>query len=346
MKIDQITGAILNKAIGIYVEHAFKGRTDRTRKVFAFEPTETLPQILAKSNPFEDHCAHPDEGRLTENPESTPTRMYALRIGNSAYPHMKLALVEFYLPDEFVFVVDRHDTFHFEPDVPGYQAWCELKEINRLIKESIEAAWHKAGLPTLRSLREERFSQHDIARELRIGGQSILILDEDESRAGILRAILNEEGYRAEIGPFAGVPDPKNPEVIKARERAEQNKVSMRLHPSACPQADDISHLCESFGKLQPALIILDMSYCTGQGPRVAGNLRLDARCQDVPMIGIYSRRDFGPDPDIFDAAIRRPYRSDVLLKLIEQTLVRRSGGSGSFSTVVTSDSGRHKPQK
>ena len=341
MKIDQITGAILNKTIAIYELHAYKGRAGKTHKTFAFEPTETLPQILAKSHPFEDHCAPPEENKTGEPLTSTPTRMYALRIGNSAYPHMKMALVEFYLPDEFVFVVARHDTFHFEPDVPGYQAWCELKEINRLIKDSIEAAWHKAGIPTLRGLREERFKHADIARELRLGGQSILILDEDESRAGILSAILNEEGYQAKIGPIGPVPDPNNPEVIKARERADAQKHSLRLPASACPAADDVSRICETFGKIPPAMILLDMSYCTGQGPRVASNLKMDVRCQDVPIIGIYSRRDFGPDPDTFDASLRRPYRSDVLLKLVEQTLMRRSGGSGSFNTVVTPDDPR-----
>ncbi len=110
MKIDQITGAILNKAIAIYEQHAYKGRAGKTHKTFAFDETKTLPQILSAQSAFEDHCAPIEDAKPGES-ASTPTRMYALRIGNSAYPHMKLALVEFYLPDEFVFVVDRHDTF-------------------------------------------------------------------------------------------------------------------------------------------------------------------------------------------------------------------------------------------
>jgi hypothetical protein len=61
----------------------------------------------------------------------------------------------------------------------------------------------------------------------------------------------------------------------------------------------------------------------------------LDPRGQDIPILGIYSRRDFGPDPEIFDVSIRRPYRTEDLVRLVQETLVHRgSSGSGMVSIV------------
>ena len=67
----------------------------------------------------------------------------------------------------------------------------------------------------------------------------------------------------------------------------------------------------------------------------MAGALRLNSRSQEIPILAIYSRRDFGPDPDLFTASLRRPYRTEAILQLVDSTLVRRgSGGSGLHKAV------------
>ncbi|MBI3831267.1 MAG: hypothetical protein HY291_17240 [Planctomycetes bacterium] len=325
MKLDQIDGKLLNRAIDIYWAHAYRRKADSKRQAPKFPEDENLPKILTGKHPFED---------LSGGPQSVPIqggalpRVFALRLGNDAYPHMKVALVESYFHDEFVFSVDRHDTFHFEPDVPGYDAWCELKEINRILKEAIEDAWHKAGIPTLRSLREQRFKRTELVRNLRADGQSIMILDDDESRAAILKGILENVGFAVIVGP----PGPKpNPDETVVREvmRNTPAGVSLRLPAEACQNAGDVKDLCELAVAHRVMLFVLDVSYRTGQGPRVASALRLNSVTQEVPILAIYSRRDFGPDPDLFDVALRRPYRAEALQALIEQTLFRRPGGSG-----------------
>jgi CheY-like chemotaxis protein len=328
MKLDQITGELLNRAIEVYVSHAYRAKGSGTRQIPRFEPNDRLPAILAAhTNLFEDLSGTGTPGAAGQAGAPTP-RMYALRLGNAAYPHMKLAIVEAFFGDEFVFAVDRHDTFHFDPDVPGYQAWCELKEINRLVKESIEGAWHKAGLPTLRGLREERFSESGLAPKLRAAGHTILVLDDDQARAEILRGIFGEAGYEVVIGPPGPQPNPDDTVVRRARKRARGE--SLRLPASACRGADDVRTLCELIVRHAVALVLLDVSYRTGQGPRVGAALHLDPRGQDIPILGIYSRRDFGPDPEIFDVSIRRPYRTEDLLRLVRETLVHRgSSGSG-----------------
>ncbi|GMV82480.1 MAG: hypothetical protein AMXMBFR7_36640 [Planctomycetota bacterium] len=314
MKMQDITGALLNQAVAIYTQHAFRGQAERARNLPRFAEAQSLAEILAGKHPFEDLTGGMPSTLAAEPVPLTGgslPRVYALRLGNIAYPHMKLALVEAYFADEFVFAVDRHDTFHFEPNVPGYEAWCELKEINRLVKESIEDSWHKAGVPTFRGLREKAFKHPDLVRQLMREGQTLMVLDDDEARADILKGVLAEDGYAIVGGPAGPPPAPSEQDAFSAT-------------------------VCDLVREHRVALVVLDVSYLTGQGPRVAGALRLDARSQAVPILGIYSRRDFGPDPDLFDAALRRPYRKEALLELVHTTLVSRGrGGSGIHNAVL-----------
>lgn len=330
MRMDQLSGELLNKAVAIFMLQAYR-RQAGARKTPIFDPDKSLVQILAGAHPFEDLSATHGEAVPVSG---APPRVYALRLGNEAYPHMKLALVEAYFHDEFIFSVDRHDTFHFEPSVPGYDAWCELKEINRILKEAIEDAWYKEGIPTLRGLREKRFKHTDLVHGMRAEGQTILILDDDESRAEILRNLLAQAGHGVVVGPPGPRPDPEDSAVIQAQERAKGE--SLRLPAAKCRNADDVRELCEIARKNKVALIVLDVSYRTGQGPRVAGALRLNPLTQEIPIVAVYSRRDFGPDPDLFNGSLRRPYRTEALMELVSQIIYRRSGGG----------SGIHKPVK
>jgi len=323
MRADQITGALLNKAVASFLSQAYR-RQVGVRKTPTFHPDQSLPQILAGVHPFEDLSIAQGEAVPVSG---APPRVYALRLGNETYPHMKLALVEAYFHDEFVFSVDRHDTFHFEPSVPGYDAWCELKEINRILKEAIEDAWYREGIPTLRDLRERRFKPTDLVQGMRAEGQTILILDDDESRAEILRNLLAQAGYGVVVGPPGPRPDPTDTAVLQAQERAKG--ASLRLPAAHCRNASDTLSLSDMVRKNKVALTVLDVSYRTGQGPRVAGALQLNPLTQEIPIVAVYSRRDFGPDPDLFSGALRRPYRTEALLELVAQVLFRH-GGSGS----------------
>lgn len=271
MKLDEITGEIVSKAMDVYLQHAYKDPAKREKHRIAVDASARGERVLGAL----DDISGAEPGGL---------RAYAMRLGNQTYPHMKLAIVEAYFPGEFFFAVDRHDTFHFEPDVPGYQAWCELKEINRFIKQAIEDAWYRAGIHTLRKLRETRFGHGEVLAEMK--GRRVLILDDDDNRAAILASILNAGGYET------------------ARLRAY----------------DD---LFQGIEREKAILIVMDVSFHTAQGPRIAGALKLDARTQNVPIVAIYSRLDFGPDPEIFEAALRRPFAAPQLVKLVEWTLIQ-----------------------
>jgi hypothetical protein len=88
---------------------------------------------------------------------NTPPRRYTIRLGNSFYPHMKLAIEMAPHDEGWLFRVDTHDR-HCCPnaDAPEYSAFCQLMERNQKQAEMIEAEWEQAGLPTFKSyLRED-----------------------------------------------------------------------------------------------------------------------------------------------------------------------------------------------
>ncbi len=83
---------------------------------------------------------------------AAPTK-YSLRLGNRHYPHMKLVIDR--APDGrgHLFRADTHD-LHIRPAAgsPDAAAFAELSEKNRVIAESVEAAWEREGLATFKKL--------------------------------------------------------------------------------------------------------------------------------------------------------------------------------------------------
>jgi hypothetical protein len=87
--------------------------------------------------------------------------IYALRLGNAAYPHMKLQIQSWPSPWGYLLSVNTHDQVHaIEPGSPEAIAFLALQAENQRFKEVIEQAWDEAGFPTfLRYLREYILSQ-------------------------------------------------------------------------------------------------------------------------------------------------------------------------------------------
>jgi hypothetical protein len=94
---------------------------------------------LLKAPPFEKVGKAP--GR------STP--IYALRLGNYRYPHMKLQIQPWPNDAGFMLSVNTHDQVAgFEFNAVDALAFRELQVENQRIKEEIEHAWDEGGLPT------------------------------------------------------------------------------------------------------------------------------------------------------------------------------------------------------
>lgn len=88
--------------------------------------------------------------------KSTGTPIYALRLGNTHYPHMKIQIQPWPNPAGFLLSVNTHDqVLSLEAGAEGMNAFREIQEENQRLKEVIEQAWDDAHLPTfLRYLRE------------------------------------------------------------------------------------------------------------------------------------------------------------------------------------------------
>jgi hypothetical protein len=97
------------------------------------------PDELLKASPFE---------RVGKAPGRS-TAIYALRLGNYRYPHMKLQIQPWPNDAGFMLSVNTHDQVAgFELNGVDVAAFRELQVENQRIKEAIEHAWDENSLPT------------------------------------------------------------------------------------------------------------------------------------------------------------------------------------------------------
>jgi hypothetical protein len=109
-------------------------------------PQDAVAGEMLTSPPFERAGKVP--GRQTP--------IYALRLGNAGYPHMKLQIQPWPNPAGFMLSVNTHDQVAgLDLGAADVEAFRNLQAENQRLKEAIEQAWDEAGLPTfLRYLRD------------------------------------------------------------------------------------------------------------------------------------------------------------------------------------------------
>ena len=138
--------ATVFKAIDVYLGIAYRGKSP---------PTTVRGRIDTL------HAAEPDlfECPAWERGAATPQR-YTLRLGNFAYPHMKLVIEP--APDGQGYLVraDTHDKhISLPPGSREHDAFRALMQQNQQIAGEIEAAWTAASIPTFKE-----FLRQDLAR--------------------------------------------------------------------------------------------------------------------------------------------------------------------------------------
>jgi hypothetical protein len=138
---------LLHRSVDIYIKLAYPSGEipEPVRRRLIWE--EKLPprEILTKP-PFER------AGRVPGH----QTPIYALRLGNARYPHMKLQVQPWPNEAGFMLSVNTHDQVAgLDLGAADAVAFRDLQSENQRLKEVIEQAWDEAGLPTfLRYLRE------------------------------------------------------------------------------------------------------------------------------------------------------------------------------------------------
>lgn len=179
VNLSELTPAIVNQAVDIYLRHAYDSPDRREAKRPDFSPDLSVDALLGN---FRDETA----------PHADAHRSYVLQLGSEEYPHMKLGLWEAYYQDEFIFAVDCHDGFRFDESGPDYREWLQVKDRNRQRKHFIECALYEAGLSTLRRLKEETMSRTDCIREFQ--GREVLLVDDDADSSAIVSMLLRQKG--------------------------------------------------------------------------------------------------------------------------------------------------------
>ncbi|MCE5276496.1 MAG: hypothetical protein ABFD92_10240 [Planctomycetaceae bacterium] len=134
--------AVIRRAVDIYLTHAYNGSAPAAVADLVppaeFDPPQWLSRSVVEPVPV--------------NAPLEQVRSFALRLGNSQYPHMKLRISR--TPNEggYLFSVDCHDAFLRAPQgSPDYEALESLKRHNAALASAITAEWDSAGLPTERN---------------------------------------------------------------------------------------------------------------------------------------------------------------------------------------------------
>jgi hypothetical protein len=130
---------LLRRAVEIYLGFAYPTSDPpaAVRRRLDWTPGLDAAELLARP-PFERVSKAPLEKLI-----------YALRLGNARYPHMKMQIQPWDGKDGFLLSVNTHDhALALEPGAPDVEAFMALQAENQKLKVEIEQAWDEAGLPT------------------------------------------------------------------------------------------------------------------------------------------------------------------------------------------------------
>ena len=152
--LPQLRIDVLRRAVEVYLGIAYEACTpsETVRRRLDW-PAEADASTLLTKPPFE---------RVGKGgPGAQP--IYALRLGNVHYPHMKLQIQPWPNATGFLLSVNTHDqVLSLDPNSADASAFRALQSENQRLKEAIEQAWDQEGLPTfLRYLRDYIESRGD-----------------------------------------------------------------------------------------------------------------------------------------------------------------------------------------
>jgi hypothetical protein len=152
--LPQLRLDVLRRAVEVYLAFAYESGVlpDVVRRRLEWDDGVGAGALLERS-PFE----------RVGKPGAGTQAIFALRLGNARYPHMKLQIQPWPNAAGFLLSVNTHDqVLSLDPSSPDAPAFRALQAENQRLKEAIEQAWDQAGLPTfLRYLREYIESRGD-----------------------------------------------------------------------------------------------------------------------------------------------------------------------------------------
>ncbi len=199
MRLEDLNPALFELGLAIYLHHAYEECETPAAARIDVSGLKTANDVLEL---FTEE--------VPPNPGGESHRHLVLRLGNCAYPHMKLALMEFVDPGEWFWSVDTHDRAHISKDSPDWPLWKALRKRNLEIKGRVEQAWREAGITTARVV-AERLTP--VRHECR--GPLVLVVDDEEGMRSVAVNILQSADYR----------------VVEASSGDEALRLFEKIHP-------------------------------------------------------------------------------------------------------------------
>lgn len=150
--VDAMRLDVLRRAVDSYLKVAYpSGEYPESVRRRANWAEDLAPRDLFMKPPFE---------RAGKVP-GTQTPIFALRLGNHRYPHMKLQFQPWNNAEGLMLSVNTHDQIAgLDIAAADVDAFRRLQAENQQLKEAVERSWEAEGLPTflefLRSYIESR----------------------------------------------------------------------------------------------------------------------------------------------------------------------------------------------
>lgn len=144
------TAREIARAVNIFLRWAYDGSPPLATERFVIRLDSDVAEWLMSDVSERSPAEEPIEA----------VRSFALRIGNSVYPHMKLRLSRPPNQQVYVFTVDSHDAMlKVAGRSADYDELEALKRHNAEIASKIDAAWENAGLLTEHEYMRQRMRQ-------------------------------------------------------------------------------------------------------------------------------------------------------------------------------------------
>ncbi|MCK6481514.1 MAG: response regulator [Planctomycetes bacterium] len=278
MNLRDVTGGMLREAVAIYLEEAYGGAKPRRR----------VPDLSQAASASDALPLMEDESR--RHADGQRARRWVLRLGNSRYPNMKLALEEYLLAGEFVFTVDTHDEAVVLPGDPDAAAWGEIRRWNLALKRRIEERWRRSGLPTYAALKEI-LARAAVARPPGPPRGTVLVVDDEPDIADTVEAILAADGW-------------------------------------AVRKAGDGPEALEALRRGRPDLVLMDYEMPRMKGTEVCARIRRSRTDRDIPiLLATAAMVDLAAIADA-DGFLVKPYQRGVLLSFVGHLAGRRKGAA------------------
>ncbi len=272
----EVTKKLVEKAIQAYLEIAY-GENEGSGIGFQ----------ISEKNPF---GVFVDETPVPREPGEKVLHRYSLRLGNRDYPFMKLLLQEHMARGAYYFAVDTHDHLDIRPDFPDFEDWMRVKRSNFKLREEIESAFRRRGIPTLGSLKGQIPMPHHEGTVASHRGR-ILVVDDERDEADLLKTLLEGEGYDVDL--------------------AHNGKEAL-----------------EALRRRLPSLVLLDYEMPEMDGIQVIQELKSDQTTRNLPVLLSTSSQILASERDQADAFLPKPFVIEDLLTLVETMLFRKDGGN------------------